>query len=175
MLRTGLVLSPGQTAIRCFGQWVPACAPSGIYKYYACVGDYPETVASSDTFEIHKLPIEGGAPINASNPSFFDGWRCEESFDYISESVFHESINLSVSPNPFNASTAARFELQAASNVKLAVYDIAGREIAVLADGFYPAGTHQAVWDASGMASGVYFARLSAGSEIETEKLLSVK
>ncbi len=79
------------------------------------------------------------------------------------------------SPNPFNPETALSYQLQAASNVELAIYDIAGREVAVLAEGFYPTGTHQAVWDASSMASGVYFARLQVGDEVATTKLLLVK
>ncbi len=78
-------------------------------------------------------------------------------------------------PNPFNASTVASFELRDASDVKLIVYDISGREIARLVDGWLPAGAHQAVWDASGAASGVYFARLSAGDAHLTEKLLLIK
>ncbi len=77
--------------------------------------------------------------------------------------------------NPFNAETVISYKLQAASNVKLAVYDIAGREVAVLAEGFYPAGHHSMPFDASGMASGVYFARLSAGECSQTRKLTLLK
>ena len=78
-------------------------------------------------------------------------------------------------PNPFNQKTDIRYQLQAASQIKLAVFDIAGREAAVLAEGLYPAGTHQIVWDASEMSNGVYFARLKAGSVTETRKMLLVK
>ncbi len=78
-------------------------------------------------------------------------------------------------PNPFNASTALSFKLQAASNIKLAIYDIAGRKVALLAEGYYPAGTHQAVWDASKVASGVYFARLEGGGLEKTRKLLLLR
>ncbi len=79
------------------------------------------------------------------------------------------------SPNPFNSSVALSFKLQAASNVKLSVYDIQGRETARLAEGFHPAGTYQVEWDALKMASGLYFARLTTEGTIMTRKILLVK
>ncbi len=80
-----------------------------------------------------------------------------------------------VYPNPFNSRAALRFDIPRLAEVKLAVYDIQGREVARLAAGWYPAGTHQAVWDASKVASGVYFARLDAGDFMQTCKLLLLK
>jgi flagellar hook capping protein FlgD len=72
-------------------------------------------------------------------------------------------------PNPFRASTQVRFSLPARSNVKLAVFDVAGREIASLADGAWDAGSHAVSWSgatASGGAArgGVYFVRLAVGA-----------
>ncbi len=81
----------------------------------------------------------------------------------------------SPAPNPFNPTSFLRFDLPKSCEVTLTVYDIAGREAAVLADGYYTAGTHRAVWEASGRASGVYLARLEAGAYSETVKLLLVK
>jgi Secretion system C-terminal sorting domain len=59
--------------------------------------------------------------------------------------------------------------------VSLKVYDILGREVAVLASGEMAAGTHSKVWDASRFATGVYFYRLKAGNYCETKKLLLLK
>ena len=72
-------------------------------------------------------------------------------------------------PNPFRASTQVRFSLPARSNVKLAVYDVAGRQIASLADGAWDAGSHAVAWSgttAAGAAArgGVYFVRLAVGA-----------
>ena len=78
-------------------------------------------------------------------------------------------------PNPFNAETIISFELRASSCVKLAVYDIGGCEVARLIDGWQSAGNHQAAFDASNLPSGVYFARLSAGNESQTRKMLLLK
>ena len=65
-------------------------------------------------------------------------------------------------PNPFNPTTAISYELSAVSQVSLKVYDMVGREIATLVEDSRPAGVHTVVFDASGLASGVYVYRLSA-------------
>ncbi|HCV43412.1 MAG TPA: hypothetical protein DGH68_07995 [Bacteroidetes bacterium] len=64
-------------------------------------------------------------------------------------------------PNPFNPSTQINFELLDAGNISLVVYDMLGREVANLASGYREAGYHSATWNASGQASGVYFARFN--------------
>ncbi len=78
-------------------------------------------------------------------------------------------------PNPFNPSTKIRFELPSSSNVKLAIYDAAGRQVATLVNEKMSAGTYEADWDASGMSSGVYFYRLVFGDFVSTKKMLLIK
>ncbi len=79
-------------------------------------------------------------------------------------------------PNPFNPRTTICFEVPAAGNVRLEVYDLRGRLVRVLVDADLPAGSHQRVWDGNdarglGAASGCYFARVSAGGMIETVRM----
>ena len=64
-------------------------------------------------------------------------------------------------PNPFNPSTQIKFDLTEAGNVWLVVYDVLGRHVAELANGYHEAGYHSETWDASNQASGVYFARFN--------------
>jgi hypothetical protein len=78
-------------------------------------------------------------------------------------------------PNPFNAETVIRYQLPVLSFVNLAVYDISGRMIVEIADGWRDAGVHEVTFDASGLPSGVYVARLTAGHFQQTRKLLLVK
>ena len=78
-------------------------------------------------------------------------------------------------PNPFNPTTVISYELPVTSSVRLIVYDMLGREVAVLVNEQRPAGAHTAMWDAQGMPSGVYFYRLTAGSFMSTHKMLMIK
>ncbi len=78
-------------------------------------------------------------------------------------------------PNPFNPSTTLSYTLAETSAARLAIYDLAGRQVAVLADGLQAAGTHQLRFDAAGLPAGLYLARLDANGRSETQKLLLVK
>jgi hypothetical protein len=63
-------------------------------------------------------------------------------------------------PNPFNPGTVVSYQLPASGRVRLVVYDMLGRDVAVLMDGEKPAGIYTAPFDGSGLSSGVYFCRL---------------
>ncbi len=78
-------------------------------------------------------------------------------------------------PNPFNPSTTIRFSIPEQSHVTLAIYDLLGREMAVLINDELAAGTYQQVFDASHLSSGVYLYQLRAGERIETKRLMLVK
>jgi aminopeptidase N len=91
-----------------------------------------------------------------------------------------ESIILSYSlynnyPNPFNSSTRVKFSLAAKDFVQLKVYDILGRESAVLVNQELPAGIHETTWDAAGFTSGVYFLKFKAGKYTEMKKIVLLK
>jgi hypothetical protein len=78
-------------------------------------------------------------------------------------------------PNPFNPSTIIGFDLLQAGRVTLRVYDVQGREVATIVEGTLPAGFHTRTFDGSGLASGMYFYRLIAGSFIQTRKMLLLR
>ena len=78
-------------------------------------------------------------------------------------------------PNPFNPTTVISGQWSVTSVVHLAVYDILGREVALLADGHYPAGKYSFTFNASNLSSGVYFYRLTAGSFTAIRRMSLVK
>jgi hypothetical protein len=79
-------------------------------------------------------------------------------------------------PNPFRASTTLEYTLQEAADVRLAVYDVLGREVAVLAEGLRPAGTEQVTWDAAALPTGLYVGQLRVnGTVVGTRKLQLVR
>ncbi|HEV8539175.1 MAG TPA: S8 family serine peptidase, partial [Bacteroidota bacterium] len=78
-------------------------------------------------------------------------------------------------PNPFNPLTVIRYQLPVISHVTLKVYDVLGREVATIVSEELKPGVYTRGWDASGMASGAYYYRLTAGRLVETKILLLVK
>jgi len=78
-------------------------------------------------------------------------------------------------PNPFNASTNIGFELAVNGYARLALYDLTGREIAVIAVGDLRAGRYSYNIDASALSTGVYIMRLDAGSQSASRKLVLMK
>jgi hypothetical protein len=86
-----------------------------------------------------------------------------------------QQYSLSAFPNPFNPSTTMTYDLPKAGRVGLRVFDLLGREVAVLKDGFVEAGTHRVTFDGSMLASGIYFAQLDAGAFSQTKKLRLLK
>ncbi|MCH8289403.1 MAG: T9SS type A sorting domain-containing protein, partial [Candidatus Marinimicrobia bacterium] len=78
-------------------------------------------------------------------------------------------------PNPFNPETTIRYALPEASGVSLIIYNLRGEEVARLVDGEQPAGHHQVTWNASNIASGMYFYRLQAGEFVQTKKMVLLK
>jgi hypothetical protein len=78
-------------------------------------------------------------------------------------------------PNPFNATTNIRYQISDIGYLKLVVYDMLGREVAVLVNEKRPPGLYREAFDASGLASGVYFYRLVAGGAVATKKLVIIK
>jgi Ni,Fe-hydrogenase III small subunit len=78
-------------------------------------------------------------------------------------------------PNPFNPSTTISFSLPKAGDVKLVVFDMLGREVATLVNGFTGAGNHTVDFDASNFSSGVYLYRIQAGDFKDVKKMMLVK
>lgn len=78
-------------------------------------------------------------------------------------------------PNPFNPSTTIRYDLPARASVRLSVFDILGREVAVLVDRTEDAGVKSVVWNAGSLPSGVYVMRLRAGASTAASRLVLAK
>jgi hypothetical protein len=153
-----VVLDSGQTVERDRIQSVPANAPMGTYSYnaYAVVG----ADTSRDSFPLVKLASDGGEALS-------DWSNYGESFDNVEKDFTStlpgESSLLDAYPNPFNPSTVISYQLSVVSIVNLAVYDVSGRKVAELVDGWSNPGLHEIAFDGSGMASGVYVYRLQSG------------
>ena len=78
-------------------------------------------------------------------------------------------------PNPFNPTTQIRYRISDIGYLKLSVFDILGREVAVLVNEKKAPGSYEVKFDGSNLASGVYLYRLKAGSFVETRRLCLIK
>lgn len=78
-------------------------------------------------------------------------------------------------PNPFNPTTVIRYQVPSASHVALLVFNSIGQRVATLVDGEISEGEHQVTFDGSRLSSGVYFYRMTAGTFVQTRKVVLVK
>ncbi|MFQ5641433.1 MAG: T9SS type A sorting domain-containing protein [bacterium] len=78
-------------------------------------------------------------------------------------------------PNPFNPTTIIQFAIPRPAEVRLKLYDVRGRQVATLVEEEFEAGVYKVTFDATGLASGVYFYRIRARDFVQTRKLILVK
>ncbi|RJP77281.1 MAG: T9SS C-terminal target domain-containing protein [Candidatus Zixiibacteriota bacterium] len=140
---------------------VPGSWPEGNYSMNGYI-KVNTIVVETDNFLFTKLPPFDGA----------DGFTDEAAQP---EALPIESALTGAAPNPFNPATAVSFDLRAASRVSLRVYDTAGREVAVLVDGWRDTGSHEVTFDGSALPSGIYFAKLQAGDFTGVQKVILLK
>jgi len=87
-----------------------------------------------------------------------------------------EEFSLSAAyPNPFNPSTSLDLNLDASGFVSVKIYNVLGQLTATLANGHMDAGYHTMTWNASNMASGMYFVKVEAGSNVAVQKMMLMK
>ncbi len=126
--------------------------------------------------------------LTISEAEFSDNAGSVADFDYsidctrpvALEKPVEAEITVSSYPNPFNNSTAINFYLPSDGDYQLLIYDILGRRVRVLADGFHNAGENTVIWDGTNdsgnnIASGIYFARLQGEESKASLKLFMLK
>jgi len=170
LLKEGLDLSPGQSISRQLTQNVPGNAPTGDYTYTGYVGDYhDEEIWDEAGFGFSK----SGSALSIPGEWTVYGW--DENQSSVTEILPQDYKLFPASPNPFNPSTEIRFALPQSGNVKLTVFNSLGRMVAVLTDGWMPAGWHDVKFQADNLSSGLYFYNLQVNDYSSTLKMLLIK
>lgn len=175
MLLRNLSLPVGGSITRNLTQTISAGLPNGTYHYDAKLGYSPFNVWDSDGFTFTK-----GLDVST------DGIRVEETTlsgwdeDPIAEIPMNSTASASaaeirVYPNPFNPKTVLFFTLPTAAPVSLQIYDLSGRKVADLVEGWRQAGTYEFALDGSNLAAGVYVVRFRSGADTMNGKLLLLK
>lgn len=86
-----------------------------------------------------------------------------------------ESFELSISPNPFNASTRIHYQVPESGTVRIDVFDSRGRQVAQLEEAFQAPDSYSITWDAAQVGSGTYFIRLNQSSQSLVQKCVVLK
>ena len=106
------------------------------------------------------------------------GFTVEDSPVGVENEIAGLSAEFSLSqnyPNPFNPETVIEYSLPKLGDVSLVVYNLLGEEVTILVNESISAGNHQVIWDASNVASGIYFYHLQAGNFVQTRKMVLLK
>ena len=107
---------------------------------------------------------------------YVKGKNYESSPGDITDHLIPKSFSLGQNyPNPFNPITEIKYAIPEDCWVMLGVFNTLGQKVATLADGFQKAGYKIVRWDASSLASGIYFYRLKAGDFVQTRKLILLR
>jgi subtilisin-like proprotein convertase family protein len=157
-------LPAGVTVTRNVPVRIPGAAPAGSYSLDLNIGDF----ATDDICDTVNFPITVTAPVVGGDTSASAQWEADAS-DFFSADAATQAVT--VAPNPFVGQTRIAYEVEVASDVRLAVYDVLGREVAVLVDANVQAGSHTATFDARGLAAGTYVYRLVVGNDVQTGRL----
>lgn len=192
----GTTLAPGATLEHHVGITVPAIAEAGTYTVTMAVGTFP-TPDESDAFTFEKT---AGATADGGT-----AWRVDFEVDSAEGRMRGDAASGAKSgapavtaagttgadlpgafalaqnyPNPFNPTTTIPFEVAETARVTIRVYDVVGREVAVLVDREFAPGRYRATWDGrdrggQAVASGVYLYRMQAGTFARTLTLTLIK
>jgi hypothetical protein len=159
LINRALTLPGGASIARTLTLSVPAGAPAGTYTMTGNVGVYPDTVWDSSSFDFEKSGSDG-----VFDPGMLHlyGWD-DPAETALVKNIPTEFALLGAYPNPFNPTTSIQFALPEAAQVQLTVYDVSGRQVAELVDGWRDAGAQEVTFDASSLVSGLYLFRMVAG------------
>ena len=165
-------LAAGAIIERTRTQSVPGSAPAGDYLYMGRIGFYPSTIMSESTIPFEKLADGDGAWVAS-----WENWGEDFLTDPIETAAAAPTSHKLVGayPNPFNPTATINFYLPEANVVKLVVYDVNGRLVATLVDGYRAAGPQEAFFDGSNLASGIYFYHLTSGDFSAAKKMILLK
>ena len=78
-------------------------------------------------------------------------------------------------PNPFNPVTSFSYSIPEDGMVNVSIYDVSGRQVAELVDGYQSAGSYPVLWDANELSSGVYIIKMLSGDHTAIQKIMLIK
>lgn len=177
-------LPAGQAISGSFTQQIPAAAPPGSYDYSLRIGQFPDVTVDSVAY---TLTVTGSARVSEQAARSPEGevWGVADATPWPVAPTAGEAPGAAASslglpaeaslsgvvPNPFADQATVAFAVPGAGPVRVIVFDVLGRAVAVLVDGEVEAGRHEAVFEARGLPSGVYLVRMTAEGFAQTRRV----
>lgn len=156
--------------------FTPWTTPTDV-RMLPCSGPYP-TMKPDDEYDITMAIVMGDdlaelqANVDALNTAFTQG------FPWVGIDEFEPSLPLELKLTTTNITSGLvtlSYSLPSSSTLELSVYDASGRRVETLMQSHQSSGLHEVTWDASCVASGVYFVRLSASGKSASERVVILK
>ncbi len=175
---------------RMLSQYVNRGAAIGDWTFTMKVGAYPDDVITQDDITGMVTPAEPRSnSLEEWVLSLADGTRlktgmtldlrtpeAEETAEAASTSSLPtEPALYAAYPNPVGTTATVRYDVAESGTVRIVVYDLLGREVAVLADGSREAGQHAVTLDTRSLPSGTYILRMTAGSHVQSQRVTVVR
>ncbi|MBU1881198.1 S8 family peptidase [bacterium] len=151
---------------------VPGAYAAGNYEFFGRVGSHPGDVWAESGFPFTKSGDDSSPGFQPFVPDGVPNPFADLDIQEPVANVYSLAQNY---PNPFNPTTTLNFALTEAGNVNLSVYDVNGRLVSTLVNGYRNVGSHDVTFDASGLPSGVYIYRLNAGDFSASGKMILMK
>ena len=136
----------------------------------------PEVAVNINTDELGNLGLtdEEEDAIVEFMKTLSDGYKLKKSSPITNTNIFTE-LELKIGPNPYKSTTNISFSLSQTNKVELSVYDLSGKKVKTLIDGWLGQGDNMVIMDSKSLDNGIYLVALKIGDQVKTKKVTLVK
>lgn len=174
---TGISILDGLTMDEHGNVYFSSWNTNSVYKYDSTFTNPPELVSthSPDPADISYNPVHHVLAVPIFYGNYIDFVEISQTSTELSEIPLSHGLLLTNYPNPFNSATSIEYHLGSPSNVIIEIYDMLGRKIETVFDGFRVTGYHREMWEADNAASGIYFCRVRTGQYSITKSMTLIR
>jgi hypothetical protein len=160
-----------------YGAWQDDLMPDTSYVFNVCEGDWYLGLPIGVDYQLYDVfPEDTIVTVTEQDSIYYVEFVYLLKAGLAAHTQIPETFSLYQNyPNPFNPLTLIRWQLPVASYVDVSVYNMLGQRVATLVNENQTAGQHQIKWNASGLASGVYYYRIKAGDFMQTKKMVLIQ
>ena len=148
---------------------------SNLWEEIGFVNGHGTTTSTKQYSFTDNSPLSGSIFYRLKQLDFDGSFTYSNEIEVNFSSIVSDFVLEQNYPNPFNPSTQISWQSPVSSWQILKVYDVLGNEVATLVDEFREAGNHKVTFNSSGLASGIYYYKLTSGSQSLTKKMILIR